>query len=148
VFVMNGNSAQPDGGLPPSGRRSSFAVMKISGIDHVVLKVADLNRSIDFYCDILGCKLEWRRDELALAHLRVGNSFVDLVAGKWALGQHDSNMDHLCLTVADFDLDRARAELLARGVAVGEAGERFGASGWGASLYLLDPDGNGLELRS
>ncbi len=56
-------------------------------------------------------------------------------------------MDHLCLAVVDFDLDQIRAGLLAQGVSVGESGRRFGAAGWGPSIYLSDPDGNGLELR-
>jgi glyoxylase I family protein len=56
-------------------------------------------------------------------------------------------MDHICLTVANFDLERVRSHLQAHGIAIGEAAERFGASGWGQSLYLVDPDGNGLELR-
>ncbi len=121
--------------------------MKISGIDHVVVKVADLDRSIHFYCEVLGCKIEWRRDDLALAHIRVGASFVDLLAGQPLPSGLGRNMDHLCLTVADFDLETVREHLLAHNVEIGLAGERFGASGWGPSLYVTDPDGNGLELR-
>lgn len=121
--------------------------MKISGIDHVVVKVTDLERSIRFYCEILGCMLEWRRDEISLAHLRVGQSFVDLLAGPPLPESPARNMDHLCLTVKDFDVDTVRAHLLAHDVEIGSAAERFGASGWGQSLYLVDPDGNGLELR-
>lgn len=121
--------------------------MEISGIDHVVLRVADLDRSIRFYCEVLGCKLEWRRDELALAHLRVGTAFVDLLAAQPLPAGQDRNMDHLCLTVSDFDLERVRNHLLRHDVHVGTAGERFGASGWAQSLYITDPDGNGLELR-
>ena len=121
--------------------------MEISGIDHVVVRVADLDRSIHFYCQILGCKLEWRRDELALAHLRVGTAFVDLLARQPLPAGPGRNMDHLCLTVAGFDLEQVRDHLLAHEVEVGSAAERFGASGWGQSLYIVDPDGNGLELR-
>jgi glyoxylase I family protein len=126
---------------------SKQAFMQISGIDHVVIKVADLDRSIWFYCRILGCTLEWRRDEIALAHLRVGNSFIDLLASPPIPSDFVRNMDHFCLTVADFDLERVRTHLQDHGIAVGEATERFGASGWGQSLYLADPDDNDLELR-
>jgi catechol 2,3-dioxygenase-like lactoylglutathione lyase family enzyme len=121
--------------------------MQISGIDHVVIKVADLDRSIRFYCDVLGCTLEWRRDEIALAHLRVGSAFVDLLASPSMPSDSARNMDHLCLTVADFDVDHVRRHLQDHGIVVGAAAERFGASGWGQSLYVTDPDGNGLELR-
>ncbi|MFM6828992.1 MAG: VOC family protein [Novosphingobium sp.] len=121
--------------------------MQITGIDHVVVRVADLDRSIRFYCEVLGCRLEWRRDELLLAHLRAGEAFVDLLAGQPLATGSERNMDHLCLTVNDFEIGKVRDHLLARGIEVGSAAERFGASGWGQSLYLVDPDGNGIELR-
>jgi catechol 2,3-dioxygenase-like lactoylglutathione lyase family enzyme len=121
--------------------------MEISGIDHVVVKVADLDRSIGFYCDVLGCKLEWRRDTLALAHLRAGKSFIDLLAVPNPPSGANQNMDHLCLTVTGFDPVQVRDHLSAQGVEVGPAENRFGASGWGQSLYIVDPDGNRLELR-
>jgi len=121
--------------------------MEITGIDHVVVRVTSLDRSIQFYCEVLGCKLEWRRDDLALAHLRVGTSFVDLQKAQPLPAGADHNMDHLCLTVAGFDLEQVRNHLLRHNVDIGTAGERFGASGWGQSLYITDPDGNGLELR-
>jgi glyoxylase I family protein len=121
--------------------------MRISGIDHVVIKVADLDRSIRFYCEILGCTLDWRRDEIGLAHLRVGASFIDLLACATLPPDAIRNMDHLCLTVADFDAEKVRQHLQDHGVAIGPAAERYGASGWGLSVYATDPDGNGLELR-
>ncbi len=121
--------------------------MRISGIDHVVIKVADLDRSIGFYCDVLGCTLDWRRNEIGLAHLRVGTAFIDLLIGAPLPKDAVRNMDHLCLTVPDFDAEQVRQHLQDHGVAVGPAAERYGASGWGLSLYVSDPDGNGLELR-
>lgn len=122
--------------------------MKISGIDHVVVRVTDLDRAIQFYSKVLGCTLEWRRDELCLAHLRVGTAFIDLLAGQPLPAGPGRNMDHLCLTVAGFDLETVSDHLRAHGVVVGAAAERFGASGWGQSIYIVDPDGNGLELRA
>jgi glyoxylase I family protein len=121
--------------------------MHISGIDHVVIKVADLDRSIRFYCEVLGCALDWRRDEIGLAHLRVGASFIDLLACETLPPDSIRNMNHLCLTVADFDAEKVRQHLQDHGVATGPAAERYGASGWGLSVYATDPDGNGLELR-
>jgi glyoxylase I family protein len=121
--------------------------MRISGIDHVVIRVADLDRSIGFYCDVLGCTLDWRRNEIGLAHLRVGTAFIDLLVGDPLPKDAVRNMDHLCLTVPGFDVEEVRQHLQDNGVAVGPAAERYGASGWGLSLYVSDPDGNGLELR-
>jgi glyoxylase I family protein len=56
-------------------------------------------------------------------------------------------MDHLCLRVIDFDVEEVRAHLEAHGVAIGDIGERHGSTGEATSLYLSDPEGNGLELR-
>jgi glyoxylase I family protein len=56
-------------------------------------------------------------------------------------------MDHLCLAVENFDVMSVRAHLERHHVEVGAVGERDGASGFSASIYLTDPDGNGLELR-
>jgi glyoxylase I family protein len=56
-------------------------------------------------------------------------------------------MDHLCLRVIDFDVDTVRAHLEAHGVTIGDIGERHGSTGEAVSLYLSDPEGNGLELR-
>jgi glyoxylase I family protein len=56
-------------------------------------------------------------------------------------------MDHLCLRVADFDVKSVRAHLETHGVTIGDIGERYGSTGEATSLYLSDPEGNGLELR-
>ncbi|ARP86720.1 VOC family protein [Bordetella genomosp. 9] len=129
--------------------------MKTIGIDHVVLRVRDLPRMIDFYERVLGCRLVHRQDEIGLVHLQAGASLIDLVDAAGPLGlkggdaplREAPNMDHICLRVADFDADAIRRELQAHGVAVGETAERYGASGKAASVYLRDPEGNGLELR-
>ena len=134
--------------MPCRIRAAKQLLMHISGIDHVVIKVADLDRSIRFYCEVLGCALDWRRDEIGLAHLRVGASFIDLLACETLPPDAIRNMDHLCLTVADFDAEKVRQHLQDHGVATGPAAERYGASGWGLSVYATDPDGNGLELRA
>jgi glyoxylase I family protein len=129
--------------------------MKATGIDHVVLRVRDLERAVGFYRDILGCLVDRRRDDLGMVHLRAGPSLIDLVAvdgplgrgGGPAPGPTGHNMDHLCLRVADFDADEIRAHLVRHGVTIGEIGARYGSTGDGQSLYLEDPDGNRLELR-
>lgn len=130
--------------------------METIGIDHVVLRVHDLEKMARFYSRVLGCPVERRRDDLGMIHLRAGPSLIDLVAvdgklgraGGRAPGVEGRNMDHLCLRIADFDAQRIRRELEEAGVATGEQGVRHGASGSAVSLYLRDPEGNGLELRS
>lgn len=130
--------------------------MIVSGIDHVVLRVTNMERAIAFYSGVLGCQVEHRQDTLGLVHLRAGTSLIDLVdvAGKLgrmggsAPGPEGRNMDHLCLRIADFDVDRITSELAAKGVVIGETAQRFGSTGEATSIYLTDPEGNGLELRA
>lgn len=130
-------------------------MLTVTGLDHLVLRVKDLPAMLAFYVDVLGCPVERRNDELGLIQLRAGTSLIDLVpvdgrlgrAGGAEPGAEGRNLDHFCLRIEGFDLEAVRRHLEAHGVAVGESGLRYGAGGEGVSVYLSDPDGNGLELR-
>ena len=130
-------------------------MFQIQDIDHVVLRVSDLERMIAFYCDALGCTVHWRRPDLGLVHLRAGNVMIDLVPvdGKLGLqggaapGKEGRNMDHFCVRVAPFDADAIVEHLRARGARVGEIRPRFGAQGEGVSVYVYDPEDNLVELK-
>jgi len=132
-----------------------MGAIEIRGIDHVVLRVRDLDRALGFYCGVLGCREERRLDALGLVQLRAGASLIDLVDVAGALGRvggnppGDSgrNLDHVALQLATFDVAALRAELAAAGIEAGEVGERYGAEGMGPSLYVRDPDGNVVELK-
>jgi glyoxylase I family protein len=129
--------------------------MRLLGIDHVVLRARDPTALERFYVDVLGCTIERRQDNVGLVQLRAGAQLIDLVdvagrlgrMGGAAPGADGHNMDHLCLRVIDFDVDTVRAHLEAHGVTIGDIGERHGSTGEAVSLYLSDPEGNGLELR-
>jgi glyoxylase I family protein len=129
--------------------------LKVRGLDHLVLRCRDLAAMERFYCEVLGLTVERRADRIGMVQLRAGAQLVDLVdahgmlgrEGGAAPGEAGRNLDHFCLNLDDFDLAAVEAHLKAHGVAVGESGRRFGAGGFGVSLYLADPEGNGLELR-
>nr|WP_211260656.1 VOC family protein [Pseudoxanthomonas dokdonensis] len=130
-----------------------FAVQRI---DHVVLRVADLERSQAWYAQVLGCDVVRRRDDLELLHLRAGTSMIDLIsvdgplgsAGGAAAGSEARNVDHLCLRIGPFDEASLLRHLDACGVSTrGPASANFGAEGDGLSLYFRDPDGNTIELK-
>jgi len=130
-----------------------FAVQRI---DHVVLRVRELERSIGFYRALLGCEVVKRRDELGLVHLRAGVSMIDLVSidgplgrrGGAAAGEQGRNMDHLCLRIDPFDERAILALLDAHALShSGQAQINFGAEGDGPSIYFSDPDGNQVELK-
>jgi len=130
--------------------------MQAIAIDHVVLRVTDLERATRFYEEVVGLTVERRQDEIGLVQMRIGPSLIDLVSvggelgrmGGAAAGAKGRNMDHLCLRIADFDVDTVRRGLEAAGVPVGEQGLRYGATGEAVSIYARDPDGNGLEFRA
>jgi glyoxylase I family protein len=128
---------------------------RLARIDHLVLRVRDLATMQAFYCDVLGCDVERRQDELGLLQLRAGESLIDLVsvdgtigrAGGAPPGAESRNVDHFCLQVAPFDRDAILSHLAAHDVRIGEFGSRYGAQGEGPSQYLFDPEGNLVELK-
>ncbi len=122
-------------------------VVKIIGIDHVVLRVADMDRAIRFYCDVLGCKEERRVSEINLVQLRAGRSLIDLVASVDPALEGRTNMDHFALRVEVFDEALLREFFSAHGIDPGEVKRRYGAEGDGPSMYIRDPDGNTVELK-
>ncbi|MBS0244718.1 MAG: VOC family protein [Proteobacteria bacterium] len=125
------------------------------GLDHVVLRVSNVPMMRDFYCNVLGCRLEKVQAALGLYQLRAGTSLVDLVdingeigrKGGAAAGSEGRNMDHLCLRIEPFDPVAIRAHLVAHGFTPGDVASRYGADGQGPSIYLTDPEGNGVELK-
>jgi len=127
----------------------------IREIDHLVLRVVDLERMLGFYCGALGCTIERRQDEIGLVQLRAGRSLIDLVpvtgklgrAGGAAPGPQARNLDHFCLRVEPFDAAEIRRHLTAHGVDAGQVEPRYGAEGEGPSIYLADPEGNVVELK-
>jgi catechol 2,3-dioxygenase-like lactoylglutathione lyase family enzyme len=132
-----------------------MSAIEIRGIDHVVLRVRDVDRSIRFYCELLGCREERRLEEIGLVQLRAGSGMIDLVdiggplgaRGGSPPGDSGRNLDHLALQLAHFDETAIRGRLAAAGVEAGEVAQRYGAEGMGPSLYLEDPDGNVVELK-
>lgn len=128
----------------------------ILGLDHVVVRVVDLERAMAFYCDLLGCPLEKRQDNIGLIQLRAGSALIDLVPidGKLGAmggappGDEGRNVDHFCLQIESFDEGDILDYLAKHDVeVVGEVGTRYGALGSGPSVYIRDPDGNVVELK-
>ncbi len=122
----------------------SFA---IKGLDHVVLRVADLDRAIRFYCEVLGCREERRAESIDLVQLRAGAALIDLILADEQRAEGGANMDHFALRIEPFEEAALRAHLKSHGVEAGEVATRYGAEGSGPSLYIQDPDGNTVELK-
>jgi catechol 2,3-dioxygenase-like lactoylglutathione lyase family enzyme len=121
-------------------------MIRVTGFDHLVLNVADVERSLAWYRDELGLEGdrvdEWRRGEVPFPSVRVDpTTIIDLLAAE----RGTENVDHICLVVDPTDLqavaDSGRFEV------VDGPATRYGAQGAGTSLYVRDPDGNVVEIR-
>lgn len=120
---------------------------RVLGFDHVVLRVADVERSLAFYSQQLGLEAvradEWRRAEVPFPSVRVSSTtIIDLIASPES-HVTATNMDHFCLVVEPCDF----AAVAAGFDVVDGPGPRFGAQGMATSLYVKDPDDNVVELR-
>lgn len=132
-----------------------MSALEVRGLDHVVIRVADLDRALAFYEGALECTIERRLDDLGLIQLRAGASLIDLVplastlgrAGGAGPGAEGRNVDHFALRLERFDEAALRDHLLAHGVEPGDVATRYGAEGMGPSMYIRDPDGNTVELK-
>ena len=130
-------------------------MIQLREIDHVVLRVRDIDAMRRFYCDVLGASHVAFRPQFGMSHLRIGRSMLDLVtvdgplgkAGGAAPAKEGRNMDHLCFRVEPFDQDEIVEHLKKHQVPVGEIRPRYGAEGNGVSIYLTDPEGNMVELK-
>ena len=128
---------------------------QVLGLDHVVLRVRDIEPALGFYRDVLGCSLERSLEDMGLYQLRAGRSLIDLVPVESELGRmggappgsNGRNVDHIALRIDPFDAEALRTHLEAHGITMGEVARRYGAEGQGPSIYIEDPDGNTIELK-
>ncbi|MFA4726837.1 VOC family protein [Vibrio vulnificus] len=129
--------------------------IQLQAIDHIVLRVVDLPKMLAFYCDILGCVVEREVAEFGLTQLRAGSALIDLVTVDGKLGrqggrapeQEGRNLDHFCLQITPKDEQEILDFLIKHGVKVEDFANRYGAKGFGRSIYLSDPEGNTVELK-
>lgn len=131
-------------------------MLRVVELDHIVLNVADIDRSLAFYVEGLGLETdrleEYRRGEAPFPSVRLtADTIIDLfppaMQGAAAPGSGRENLNHFCLVVAE-DIPAIQAHLGQIGVAVERGPSRvFGARGYGTSVYVRDPDGNVVELR-
>lgn len=126
------------------------SLLRFHGIDHVVLKVTAIERTLHFYCEVLGLALERIIEDVGIYQLRCGRNLIDLQVlppGK-ALAEKDARgIDHVCLLL-DARMDEVLAHLERHGVPLSWGPlELYGATGFGTSVYIADPDGHTIELK-
>ena len=132
-------------------------MLKIIAIDHLVLRTPKLKEMLYFYCQILGCSIERQTSsELGLTQLRAGSCLIDLVVVDSELGQlgggppssGENNLDHFCLQLQAISSSEINAYLAGFDLKLEGFSRRYGAEGFGESLYIKDPEGNVVELKS
>lgn len=121
--------------------------MDITDLDHIVLNVSDAERSLDWYCSMLGLAParvdEWRAGTAPFPSVRVNDrTIIDL----FEVERSGENMNHVCFAATRADVDAIAAD--DRFDVVDGPGPRWGARGDGWSVYVRDPDGNTVEVRS
>jgi|TARA_B110000977_G_scaffold135090_1_gene171876 catechol 2,3-dioxygenase-like lactoylglutathione lyase family enzyme len=131
-------------------------MIRIAAIDHIVLRTSHLESMLYFYGKILGCEIERKLSQQAgLTQLRAGNALIDLVTVDSQLGRvgggppsaKENNVDHFCLQIMPISEHDMTQHLNSFGIETGDFIKRYGAQGFGNSIYILDPDGNTVELR-
>ncbi len=134
---------------PPPNR------FRLRCLDHIVLRANDADRLVRFYVDVLGCRVERELPELGLIQLRAGSSLIDVIPVAGALGRRGGrgpgpegrNLDHFCLLVEGVSRAALRELLRTHGVDHTDFERRYGATGYGDSLYVEDPESNVVELK-
>ena len=130
--------------------------VKITEMDHIVLRCRDMDASLRFYTEVLGLGIEriedFRAGKVPFPSVRLNaDTIIDLFPfpDQEPIGRNDpKNQDHFCMVVEPCDLAAVRAEMEALGIGVREGpATRWGAHGNGISLYIFDPDDNVVELR-
>ena len=125
------------------------ALVCIKALDHIALRVQNVEAALSFYAGLLGLPTErvelWRDNQVPFPSVRLNrDTLIDLMEGVSA----GSDLDHYCLVIEATDMVALKARFEAVGVVVQEGpATRWGAHGEGTSLYVLDPDGHVVELR-
>lgn len=117
------------------------------GIDHIVLKTNNIDKMLQFYCEVLGCEIEKKQPEYKLTQLRAGINMIDIIEVDNTIANDQHNIDHFCLQISPFNYEQLKEYLESKGYDVYRYGKRLGAQGMGYSFYLKDPQGNEIELK-
>jgi glyoxylase I family protein len=131
-------------------------MLEVLAIDHIVLRTTKLKEMLDFYTKVLNCSIERETPvETGLTQLRAGSALIDLVVVNSRLGaigggapsKTERNVDHFCLQISSAPEQDIINYLKESGIDVGKFASQYGAQGEGNSIYIKDPEGNGVELK-
>jgi glyoxylase I family protein len=133
--------------------------IKVTELDHIVLNVSDIERSLKFYTEVLGLQAErvdeFKAGKVGFPSVRINDdTIIDLFPVRGAENKSkpgekpQGNLNHFCMVVAREDFSGIVDYLGRHEIAVREGPiSRWGARGRATSVYFLDPDGNEVEIR-
>ena len=135
--------------------RITQPLVKITEMDHIVLRTNDVEESLRFYTEVLGLQAErveqWRAGEVRFPSARINaDTIIDFFASDEIPSGRDDvrNQDHFCMVIDETDMDALKARFEDAGIDIQAGpGKRWGSHGDGISLYIYDPDDNVVELR-
>jgi|TARA_B100000446_G_scaffold15113_1_gene12889 extradiol dioxygenase family protein len=138
-----------------SSRVIEGPLVKITELDHIGLRVKDVEASLRFYSELLGLKAErvdeWRKGEIGFPSVRLNaDTLIDFFLSEKKVdnANKEINQDHFCLVIEPTDMEHLKTRLEELGVRIHAGpGKRWGAHGDATSLYMYDPDQNVVELR-
>ncbi len=132
-----------------------MARFQVTAMDHIVLNVADVERSVAFYVEVLGLGAErvdeFRAGQVMFPSVRINEAcLIDLMTAEQdTSAQARTNLNHYCLVAEGLDFESLIDDLKQAGVTVLRGPvSRWGARGDARSVYILDPDANEVEIRS
>jgi catechol 2,3-dioxygenase-like lactoylglutathione lyase family enzyme len=133
----------------------SQPLVKITEMDHIVLRNKDVEVSLRFYTEVLGLTAErvkeWQAGEVRFPSARINaDTIIDFFGSdQEPIGKEGTkNQDHFCMVIEPTDMEELKTRFEAMGVEIQAGpGKRWGSHGDGISLYIYDPDDNVVELR-
>ena len=138
-----------------SSRVVGGPLVKITELDHIGLRVKDVEASLRFYSELLGLKTErvdeWRKGEIGFPSVRLNaDTLIDFFLSEKKVdnANKEMNQDHFCLVIEPTNMENLKTKLEELGVRIYDGpGKRWGGHGDATSLYIYDPDQNVVELR-
>jgi len=136
-----------------------MAKPRVMALDHIVLNVADVERSLEFYTNVLGLRGErvedFRQGKVGFPSVRINaETIIDLFQATEPASmaptrdKKSGNLNHFCLVVGNEDFADIVDYLKEHGIFIKQGPvSRWGARGRAMSVYFLDPDENEVEIR-
>ena len=128
-------------------------MVRVQGLDHIVLRSPDIERSIQFYCGVLGMDSvradEWREGKVRFPSVRLNEgTIIDLFPmGADEAFSATQQLAHFCIVLEPGELAGAKKAIKAAGIAIEIEAIRWGARGNAESFYFQGPEGVQIELR-